>query len=43
MYFLSGFPAHADEEPLYKRVVYYLALFSIGFVPGLLTGYLIFV
>ncbi|GJL81287.1 MAG: hypothetical protein DHS20C01_09210 [marine bacterium B5-7] len=29
------------QDPLYKRVVYYLALFMVGFIPGLLTGYLI--
>lgn len=31
------------DEPLYKRVIYYIFLFLLGFVPGLLTGYLIWV
>ncbi len=35
------FPAQAYDEPLYKRVIYYLLLFMIGFLPGLVTGYLI--
>lgn len=35
------FSAHVYDEPLYKRILYYVLLFMIGFVPGLLTGYLI--
>ena len=31
------------EEPLYKRAIYYLLLFLFGFIPGLVTGYLIWV
>ena len=29
------------EDPLYKRIVYYFMLFMVGFVPGLVTGYLV--
>ncbi len=43
MYTHYEFSTHVDDEPLYKRVVYYLMLFLIGFIPGLLTGYLIWV
>ncbi len=29
------------EEPVYKRLTYYGLLFLIGFVPGLVTGYIL--
>ncbi|MCZ7597952.1 MAG: hypothetical protein M5U09_09775 [Gammaproteobacteria bacterium] len=29
------------EEPLYKRACYYALLFLIGYLPGLLTGFLL--
>lgn len=35
--------ANGYEEPLYKRVIYYIFLFLLGFIPGLITGYLIWV
>ncbi len=30
-----------DEDPLYRSILYYSFLFSVGFVPGLLVGYLV--
>jgi hypothetical protein len=39
----DAYPGIGYEEPLYKRAIYYLMLFLIGFLPGLLTGYLIWV
>lgn len=29
------------EDPFYKRAAYYLVLFMIGFLPGLITGYVL--
>lgn len=30
-----------DDDPLYKRVIYYGSIFLIGFLPGLITGYVL--
>lgn len=30
-----------DDDPLYKRVIYYSVIFMIGFLPGLITGYIV--
>lgn len=39
----STYDLHGEygEDPLYKRATYYIALFMIGFLPGIITGYLI--
>jgi hypothetical protein len=30
-----------DEDPVYRSILYYSFLFSVGFVPGLFVGYLL--